>query len=957
MKPRDRKTLNACGAMKTFGITPARTKTALKRLLKLYDNNWELIEDENYKVLFDVLMPEEVKVEPKEDETLILESKGTTSSHKKAPAPVKTEALELPLKRLFREQGEGNASSNSPCRVHQNDGDSGTSQPLLRRTRLRCQKEALIRESKQKLKLKKKEASPDNTTNCTEVVERPTKRLYTRQQKKQESSVSKSCMEVPPSRRAHQSDDDDDDLFSDSEEVQPLLKRTRLRGQEGEAMIRDLKGAIYNDIKCPSNGQSDVVELQNSTYIRQQKKQASSLAKSCAETSHSTLMAHQNDTFQYYDSEEPEETPLLHRQNRLRRQKKDVLVSGPPPPVKSPIVICLDSSSDSDVCIVDKERSEAMDVEPLTVDGIACVSDMSEMDDDEDSLKLLKAESLLVDSRGCVFESSRVDIASSLLKGEVNTLNSFPHSDMHFPNMEVVEESGDNSYCNQECLLATGTDSNTDASSREVPQLEQSKSQDLPHSDVHFPNMEVVEESGNKSYCVQECLMAIRTDSNTDEYARFREVPQLEQSKSQVCLAIEDDHQGGNFSALGFPYEVFVFQNLIKIVPHIPAQIDPCRFGGLHSLIGFPIKDVDNLFEKSGKRLRFHPGLQSSKSHKVEAAQNHQSSQGVKLCVYVDDITRGEGKMKIPLEGGRNAEDLSKFFYIPQNVVYKNAKVNFALRCTSDQACCSRCFGNCLVSRVPCACAMQTRGGFAYAPNGSVKETFLEECLSVIQERKQHHYFCSERCPLESFRKKKSSNACKGHLLQKFVKECWSKCGCNNKCGNRIIQQGISVKLQVFLAPEGKGWGLRTLEDLPRGAFVCEYVGEIVTCTELYERNMQSAGKKHTYTVLLDANWTSKGVLEVEEALCLDATVYGNVARFINHRCSDASLVQIPVKVETPDSHYYHVALFTTRNVSAMEELTWDYGIDFDDRDHPVKPFHCLCGSQFCRGSDFEVQA
>ncbi|KAL6185176.1 hypothetical protein ACLB2K_041311 [Fragaria x ananassa] len=205
-------------------------------------------------------------------------------------------------------------------------------------------------------------------------------------------------------------------------------------------------------------------------------------------------------------------------------------------------------------------------------------------------------------------------------------------------------------------------------------------------------------------------------------------------------------------------------------------------------------------------------------------------------------------------------------------------------------------------------------------------------------------------CPLENFRKKKSSNACKGHLLQKFVKECWSKCGCNKGCGNRIIQQGISVKLQVFLTPEGKGWGLRTLEDLPRGAFVCEYVGEIVTSTELFERNMQSAGRKHTYTVILDANWSSKGVLkDDDEVLILDATVYGNVAR-----CSDATLVSIPVEMETPDHHYYHVALFTTRNVAAMEELTW---IDFDDLDHPVKPFHCLCGSQFCRGSDSKVQA
>ncbi|KAL5990351.1 hypothetical protein ACLOJK_011251 [Asimina triloba] len=89
----------------------------------------------------------------------------------------------------------------------------------------------------------------------------------------------------------------------------------------------------------------------------------------------------------------------------------------------------------------------------------------------------------------------------------------------------------------------------------------------------------------------------------------------------------------------------------------------------------------------------------------------------------------------------------------------------------------------------------------------------------------------------------------------------------------------------VFLTPEGKGWGLRTLEELPKGAFVCEYVGEILTNTELYERNTRCTGDKaHHYPVLLDADWGSEGVLKDEEALCLDATFYGNVARFINHR-------------------------------------------------------------------------
>lgn len=162
--------------------------------------------------------------------------------------------------------------------------------------------------------------------------------------------------------------------------------------------------------------------------------------------------------------------------------------------------------------------------------------------------------------------------------------------------------------------------------------------------------------------------------------------------------------------------------------------------------------------------------------------------------------------------------------------------------------------------------------------------------------------------------------------------------------------RGRSLQLQVFFTREGKGWGLRTLEDIPKGAFVCEYAGEVLTSAELYERAVDSAKNgKHLHQVLLDANWGSEGVLMDKEALGLDGTFYGNIGRFINHRCYDANLVQIPVEVETPDHHYYHLAFFTTKKVEAFEELTWDYGIDFEEEGGPSKVFRCMCGSRYCR--------
>ncbi|CAI0385875.1 unnamed protein product [Linum tenue] len=207
-------------------------------------------------------------------------------------------------------------------------------------------------------------------------------------------------------------------------------------------------------------------------------------------------------------------------------------------------------------------------------------------------------------------------------------------------------------------------------------------------------------------------------------------------------------------------------------------------------------------------------------------------------------------------------------------------------------------------------------------------------------------------CPLERSRNEEMLEPCKGHLNRKFIKECWRKCGCHKQCGNRVVQR------------DGKGWGLKTLEKLPKGAFVCEYIGEILTIKERHERTMQNSSITKTEnppSVLLDAYWNLKGALKDEEYLCLDASFYSNVARFINHswqisfsffpaRCLDANLIEIPVKIETPDHHYYHLAFFTTREVDALEELTWDYGIDFDDdNDQPNKKFQCKCGSKFCR--------
>ncbi|XVF06444.1 hypothetical protein REPUB_Repub06bG0048700 [Reevesia pubescens] len=268
----------------------------------------------------------------------------------------------------------------------------------------------------------------------------------------------------------------------------------------------------------------------------------------------------------------------------------------------------------------------------------------------------------------------------------------------------------------------------------------------------------------------------------------------------------------------------------------------------------------------------------------------------------IADITKGTENVKISLVDEIGNQDLPKFTYMRDNV-YQDAYVHISLARVADEHCCSGCSGDCLSVPIPCACAHETGGEFAYTPEGQLREEFLRTCISMKLAPQLHHFVYCQDCPLE-----RSKNE---HKPEKLWKSSSTERNCTQIAGKI---------LQVFLTREGKGWGLKTLQDLPKGTFVCEYVGEILTNTELYERNMKGSGReRHTYPVTLDADWGSERVLKDEEALCLDATFCGNLA------------------------------LFTTRDVRASEELTWDYGIDFNDREHPVKAFQCCCGSEFCR--------
>ncbi|RXN16920.1 histone-lysine N-methyltransferase SETDB1-B-like protein [Labeo rohita] len=61
------------------------------------------------------------------------------------------------------------------------------------------------------------------------------------------------------------------------------------------------------------------------------------------------------------------------------------------------------------------------------------------------------------------------------------------------------------------------------------------------------------------------------------------------------------------------------------------------------------------------------------------------------------------------------------------------------------------------------------------------------------------------------------------------IYECNKRCRCNPQmCTNRLVQHGLQVRLQLFKT-QNKGWGIRCLDDIAKGSFVCIYAGKILT--------------------------------------------------------------------------------------------------------------------------------
>ncbi|XP_006648891.1 histone-lysine N-methyltransferase, H3 lysine-9 specific SUVH6-like [Oryza brachyantha] len=201
----------------------------------------------------------------------------------------------------------------------------------------------------------------------------------------------------------------------------------------------------------------------------------------------------------------------------------------------------------------------------------------------------------------------------------------------------------------------------------------------------------------------------------------------------------------------------------------------------------------------------------------------------------------------------------------------------------------------------------------------------------------------------------------KGTIIDEkpLIYECGPSCGCPPTCHNRVSQHGIKFRLQVFKT-KSTGWGVRSLDFIPSGSFLCEYIGELLEEEEAQERKNDEYlfGIGNDY---YNDRWQGisktipslrNGPVEDEDGFAIDALNWGNLARFINHSCTPNLFAQ-NVLYDHDNISMPHIMLFAGEDIPPLQELSYDYNYGIDevyDSDGNIKKKKCFCGSIECTG-------
>ncbi|XP_015059164.1 histone-lysine N-methyltransferase family member SUVH9-like [Solanum pennellii] len=173
-----------------------------------------------------------------------------------------------------------------------------------------------------------------------------------------------------------------------------------------------------------------------------------------------------------------------------------------------------------------------------------------------------------------------------------------------------------------------------------------------------------------------------------------------------------------------------------------------------------------------------------------------------------------------------------------------------------------------------------------------------------------------------------------------IIFECGPHCSCPPTCSNRVSQKGVRNRFEVFRSRE-TDWGVRSLDLLQAGSFICEYTGVVLTQEQAQIFTMN--GDSLIYPSHFAERWAEWGDLSRIDSnyarpaypsippldFAMDVSRMRNLACYMSHSSSPNVLVQ-PVLYDHNNVSFPHLMLFAMENIPPLRELSIDYGMPDD---------------------------
>ncbi|KAL1804048.1 hypothetical protein DCAR_0935740 [Daucus carota subsp. sativus] len=179
----------------------------------------------------------------------------------------------------------------------------------------------------------------------------------------------------------------------------------------------------------------------------------------------------------------------------------------------------------------------------------------------------------------------------------------------------------------------------------------------------------------------------------------------------------------------------------------------------------------------------------------------------------------------------------------------------------------------------------------------------------------------------------------RGILIQgkPIIFECGPSCSCPPTCRNRVSQKGVKNTFEVFRSRE-TGWGVRSLDLIQAGSFLCEYAGVVLTRDQAQVISM--AGDNLVYPRRFSERWAEWGDVSRVASnyvrpshpsippldFAMDVSSMRNVACYMSHSRSPNVMVQF-VLYDHSNVLFPRLMLFALENIPPLRELSLDYGV------------------------------